>query len=95
MSSTYKKMAGTSAVFILASHQKATPVERDGMAWNAQELHLASLPTQRQRKPSMANALALEGLEDYDKPSNGDLRHVESLALNFIYFERIQGWVQI
>jgi hypothetical protein len=43
----------------------------------------------------MSNALALEGLEDYDVPSNGDLRHVESMGVNFIYFEKIHGWIQL
>ncbi len=91
----YKKMAGTSAVFVSTEYTQASPVERDGMIWNSHELHLDDLPSQHQQKAPMSNALALEGLEDYDKPSNGDIRHVESMGVNFIYFEKIQGWVQL
>lgn len=42
----------------------------------------------------MSTVLALEGLEDYDKPSDGDVRHVESMGINFIYIEKKQSWVQ-
>jgi hypothetical protein len=91
---TYKKMAGTSAVFLIADFSKATPVERDGLSWSAEELHLHQLPKHRNGKSPMANALALEGLEDYDPPENGDLRYVESIGVEFIYFERLRGWVQ-
>ena len=91
----YKKMAGTSAVFLSADFAKASPVERDGMIWTAEELYLDQLPHQRQQKPAMANALALEGLEEYDIPSNGDIRRVESLGVEFIYFDLIRGWVQL
>jgi len=91
----YKKMAGTSAVFVSAEYTQASPVERDGLVWSHNELHLDNLPAEHHPKAPMSNALALEGLEDYDKPSNGDIRHVESMGVNFIYFERIQGWVQL
>ncbi len=91
----YKKMAGTSAVFVSTEYSHASPVERDGMVWNSNELHLEDLPCERQQKAPMSNALALEGLEDYDKPSNGDMRYVESMGVNFLYFEKIQGWVQL
>jgi len=91
----YKKMAGTSAVFLSADFAKASPVERDGMIWTAEELYLDQFPHQRQQKPAMANALALEGLEEYDIPSNGDIRRVESLGVEFIYFDLIRGWVQL
>ena len=94
-SKDYKKMAGTSAVFIIDSYDRASPVERDGMCWSAEELHLAELPSERNNKPAMANALALEGLEEYEPPANGDTRRVESLDSDFIYFEKIRGWVQI
>lgn len=87
-------MAGTSAVFLSADFAKASPVERDGMIWTAKELHLEQLPRQRQKKPTMANALALEGLEEYDIPNNGDVRWVESIGAEFIYFDLIRGWVQ-
>jgi len=92
---TYKKMAGTSAVFLSADYDGASPVERDGMIWSAAELHLDQLSDQRQQKPPMSNALALEGLEDYDRPLNGDVRTVESVGAQFIYFEVIHGWVQL
>ncbi|MFT5117119.1 MAG: hypothetical protein ACI9NY_000647 [Kiritimatiellia bacterium] len=92
---SYKKMAGTSAVFISAEFNHASPVERDGMIWTAEELHLEDLPQRRQEKPAMANALALEGLEDYDQPGNGDVRYVNSIGVSFVYFERVHAWVQI
>ena len=43
----------------------------------------------------MANALALEGLEEYDPPGNGDLRFVESIGAEFVYFELMRGWIQL
>ena len=91
----YKKMAGTSAVFLSAEFEKASPVERDGMQWTAAELHLDQLPTRNQQKPAMPNVLALEGLEDYDMPQNGDVRKVASVNVEFVYFDLIHGWVQI
>ena len=95
LADNYKKMAGTSAVFVLANFAHASPVERDGMIWSGKELHLDSLPNVRSQKEPMSNVLALEGLEDYDIPSNGDVRRVESMKSDFIYFEKIQGWIQI
>lgn len=95
LAQAYKKMAGTSAVFLSADFNKASPVERDGMVWSAEELHLEQLPLQCQEKPAMANALALEGLEDYDMPHDGDIRRVDSINAEFVYFDRIHGWVQI
>ncbi len=88
-------MAGTSAVFLSADFEKASPVERDGLIWSAEELHLDQLPKQRQQKLSMANVLALEGLEDYEMPANGDVRWVESVGSEFIYFDLIHGWIQL
>lgn len=88
-------MAGTSAVFVSAEYAHASPIERDGMVWNRSELHLDDLPNDRRHKDSMSNALALEGLEDYDIPSNGDIRRVESMGVDFIYFEKINGWIQL
>jgi hypothetical protein len=90
----YKKMAGTSAVFISTDYSHASPVERDGMVWNEDELHLKDIPEQRNQKPSMSTVLALEGLEDYDKPSDGDVRQVESMGVDFVYIERVHAWVQ-
>ena len=95
MGETYKKMAGTSAVFVCADAHADSPVERDGMVWAAQELHLDEIPEQLRPQAAMANALALEGLEDYDPPANGDLRRVESLDGDFVYLERIRGWVEV
>ncbi len=95
LAQSYKKMAGTSAVFLSATFNKASPVERDGMIWTAEELHLEQMPFEYQEKPAMQNALALEGLEDYDMPHNGDVRRVESINAEFVYFELIRGWVQI
>ena len=92
---TFKKMAGTSAVFVSSQFDKASPLERDGMTWTAAELHLADLPTDLETKESLANALSLEGLEEYDPPSDGDIRRVESMDSDFIYFQRIQGWIQV
>jgi hypothetical protein len=91
----YKKMAGTSAVFLSADFDKASPVERDGLIWSAAELHLEQFPSQHQRKPAMSTVLALEGLEEYDLPADGDLRQVESVGADFVYFSLIHGWIQI
>jgi hypothetical protein len=65
------------------------------MVWTAEELHLDQLPNLKQQKPAMPNVLALEGLEDYDMPHNGDIRRVESLKTEFVYFDLIHGWIQI
>lgn len=92
---TYKKMAGTSAVFLAADFGQASPVERDGMEWSATELSLDQIPAQLNVKPDMATVLALEGLEEYDAPSHGDVRRVESVDARFVYLERIKGWVQL
>lgn len=91
----FKKMAGTSAVFLSVEYNGASPVERDGMIWSALELHLDQLSSDRVRKESMPNALALEGLEDYDMPHNGDVRRVESVAVDFVYIELSHAWIQL
>ncbi len=90
----YKKMAGTSAVFLLENYDGQSPVERDGMIWQADELHLDELPAQLTPLDAMANALALEGLEDYNPATQGDVRKVNSVGEYFVYLERIHGWVQ-
>lgn len=90
----YKKMAGTAAVFLRADYAGASPVERDGLIWAPQELHLEAWPAALKRCPPLANVLALEGLEDYDPPADGDQRHVASLAVDFVYLQRLRGWVQ-
>lgn len=91
----YKKMAGTSAVFISTEYTQASPVERDGLIWSEAELHLDDIPEHQNNQPSMSTVLALEGLEDYDKPSNGDVRRVDSMGVDFIYIAAAQAWVQI
>jgi hypothetical protein len=91
----YKKMAGTSAVFLSSEYDGASPVERDGMLWSAKELHLDEPLEQRLEKAPMHNALALEGLEDYEPPENGDVREVESIGSKFIYLKSSHAWVQM
>ena len=39
--------------------------------------------------------IALEGLEDYDPATHGDLRRVDSVGEHFVYLKRIRGWVQM
>ncbi len=94
MGQQYKKLAGTSAVFIIDGYQGASPVDREGLVWNESELHIDSMPETLNPLGSMANGLALEGLEDYDPPSHGDARQVESLGVQFVYSDRIRGWIQ-
>ena len=91
----YKKMAGTSAVFLSADYEGASPVERDGMLWSTEELHLNAALIARQDKPPMHNALALEGLEDYDVPEDGNVRAVASIGSEFVYLNAIRAWVQM
>lgn len=88
-------MAGTAAVFVIGNMGHASPVERDGMVWTAEELHLHTMPEHCVAKADMANALALEGLEEYDAPAHGDQRRVNSLDALFVYLAPIQGWVQV
>lgn len=92
---SFRKMAGTAAVFIFEDYDKASPVERNGLLWSAKELHLEELPAERTVKDTMASVLALEGLESYDPATGGDVRHVSNLKVEFVYHPRIQGWVQI
>ncbi len=93
--SLYKKMAGTSAVFVFADNAISSPVERDGMVWTRDELHLDELSSEYSKKPAMANALSLEGLEDCDPPEDGDLREVESFGCQFVYLGRTHSWIQV
>jgi hypothetical protein len=95
MTQGYKKMAGTSAVFLREDYDGPSPVERDGMIWQAEELHLDELPSEFTPLDAMANVLALEGLEDYDPATHGNIRRVDSVGEYFVYLERIQGWVQV
>ena len=91
----YKKMAGTAAVFIVADKHANSPVERDGMIWGAEELHLSSLPEHYTHKDKMATTLALEGLEEYDPAQHGDRRFVDTLQTHLVYVEPIKGWVEV
>lgn len=91
----YKRMAGTSAVFLREDYTGPSPVERDGMVWKAEELHLNELPKTLSPLDAMANVLALEGLEDYDPATHGDLRQVKSIGKYFVYLASIRGWVQM
>ena len=95
MGEQYKKLAGTSAVFILDSYKGASPVDREGLVWTESELHLEQMPSEKTPLAAMANGLALEGLEDYDPPSDGDVRQVNSLGASFVYMKSIRGWVQL
>ncbi len=95
MGRQYKKLAGTSAVFILDGYQGAAPVDREGMVWTESELHLDQMPSEQRPLAAMANGLALEGLEEYDPPTDGDVRQVSSLGVTFIYMGCIRGWVQL
>ena len=91
----YKKMAGTSAIFIPADFASASPVERDGMVWTDAELSMPTTPQLLQWKPPLASSLALEGLEEYDPPSSGDARYVNNLGLAFVFIGKIRGWVAL
>lgn len=91
----YKKMAGTSAVFIPSEFNHAAPVERDGMVWTAEELSMPTEPQQLCWKSSLESSLALEGLEQYDPASAGDVRFVNKLGMAFVYIGKIRGWVAL
>lgn len=89
----YKKVAGTSAVFLKASHKGPSPVERDGLSWNADELYSAELDA-KLLKPAVSSVLALEGLEEYDPPTDGDCRTVLSVGSAFVYVAKKKAWVE-
>ncbi len=65
------------------------------MVWQAEELHLNEQPDTLKPLDAMANVLALEGLEDYDPATHGDLRQVTSIGRRFVYLAPIRGWVQL
>ncbi len=92
---TYKKMAGTAAVFVSADYDGPSPVERDGMSWSAEELGLAEANKTLRWKPVIDSSLALEGLEEYEPPAAGDARYVTKLGVAFVYVGKIRGWVQL
>lgn len=91
----YKKMAGTSAVFIPVTFAHASPVERDGLIWSDSELHMPEHPQPLTWKTPLDTSLALEGLEEYDPPTAGDARYVHNLGLGFVYIGQIRGWVAL
>lgn len=91
----YKKMAGTSAIFIPADFSHASPVERDGLTWTDTELSMPTSPQLLQWKTPLESSLALEGLEEYDPPIAGDARYVNKLGIAFVYIEKIRGWVAL
>ncbi len=95
MAKLFKKMAGTAAVFVQADIEGALPVERDGLLWTEEELHYTEMPARLQKKETVANTLVLEGLEDYDKPIEGDVREVSSIGVSFVFLQKIHGWVQV
>ena len=95
MKRTYKKMAGTSAIFIPADFSHASPVERDGLVWTDEELSMPTSPHALQWKAPLASSLALEGLEEYEPPAAGDARYVNNLGLAFVYIAQIRGWVAL
>ncbi|WP_200821204.1 hypothetical protein [Oceanicoccus sp. KOV_DT_Chl] len=43
----------------------------------------------------MESALSLEGLEEYEPPSNGDARYVNKLGVALVYIGKIRGWVAL
>lgn len=91
----YKKLAGTSAVFIDADHQNASPVERDGMIWSSTELGVEQLSLDLHWKAPIASGLALEGLEDYEPACDGDARFVSSIGVAFAFIKDKKAWVQL
>lgn len=91
----FKKMAGTSAVFVDNDYPFASPVERDGMVWAAAELGISGQAQTLFWKEPLPNTLALEGLEDYDPPQQGDARYVNSQAVAFYFLADKRIWVQL
>lgn len=92
---TYKKMAGTSAVFISSQFEQAAPVERDGLTWTETELGLRQQPLALRWQAPLQTTLALEGLETYDPARAGDARYVIQMGMAFMFVEKIRGWVAI
>lgn len=81
---TFKKMAGTAAVFIPADFSTPSPVERDSLVWTESELSMPAIPEPLLWKAAMESSLALEGLEEYDPPTHGDARYVRNLGIAFV-----------
>jgi len=91
----FKKMAGTSAVFVDANYPFASPVERDGMIWSEEELGLTQQTIELRWKEPLANTLALEGLEEYEPPQNGEARYISSQGVAFYYCGEKRAWIQL
>ena len=91
----YKKMAGTSAIFIPADFASSSPVERDGLAWTDAELSMPASPQPLQWQPPLESTLALEGLEEYDPAKDGDARYINNLGIALVYISKIRGWVAL
>lgn len=92
---SYKKMAGTSAVFIPADFNGASPVERDGLVWSGEELHMPASAQPLTWQAPLDTCLALEGLEEYSPPTAGDARYIKNLGMAFVYNTGIRGWVAL
>ncbi|MEN0036870.1 MAG: hypothetical protein AAGC78_07365 [Cellvibrio sp.] len=91
----YKKMAGTSAIFIPADYASSSPVERDGLAWTDAELSMPSSPQSLRWQPPLESTLALEGLEEYNPANDGDARYINNLGIALVYIGKIRGWVAL
>lgn len=91
----YKKMAGTSAIFIPADFAKSSPVERDGLVWTDEELGMPSTSQSLRWKSPLESTLALEGLEEYDPPTMNDARYINNLGIALVYIGKIRGWVAL
>jgi hypothetical protein len=91
----YKKMAGTSAVFISEDFSYASPVERDGLVWTDAELGMPSSPQTLKWMPPLESTLALEELEEYDPANDGDARYINNLGIALVYIGKIRGWVAL
>lgn len=92
---TYKKMAGTSAIFIPVEFSSASPVERDGLVWTDIELNMPNNPMPLQWQEPLASTLALEGLEEYAPPSPGDARYISNIGIAFVYVGETRAWVAL
>lgn len=91
----YKKIAGTSAIFIPADFASSSPVERDGLAWTDSELGMPTIPQPLRWQPPLESTLALEGLEEYDPANDGDARYINNLGIALVYISKIRGWVAL
>lgn len=91
----YKKIAGTSAIFIPADFAHSSPIERDGLVWTDAELSMPSTPQALHWQPPLESTLALEGLEEYNPAKDGDARYINNLGIALVYIGKIRGWVAL